>query len=180
MAHAVEQRSVAHRLFDDTRQSVRRTDFLLLEPRQDERAAHTGLHGVEVPQLPAPDFVHPDPLPRRAEVDDLLCHVPQAAQLFASRLESLGGTWGKVARRLIGLGPLPWAQIEVARPIVSVWLVHGAPKVQAVVKSRNRAGSRSLPHDCCGTAIRPSFPMLNLMTSPLRPNQRLDGSRSEG
>src|SRR3989442_3736112 len=137
MTHAVEERTVAHGLLDDAWQSVGRTDFLLLRGRQDKRATHPRLHRVQVAELATSHLVHPNPFPRRAQVYDLLGDVPQTAQLFARLLEALGCRRRQIARRLIGLGTLARAQIEVAGPVVSVRLVHGAPKVQA----RSRGGS---------------------------------------
>src|SRR5438445_13413315 len=101
MAHAVEQRPVAHRLFDDARQSVRRADFLLLGSRQDERPADARLHGMEIAELAASHLVHPYPFPRRAKVYDLLSHMAPVAQLFARPLQRLRGTPRAIAHRLI-------------------------------------------------------------------------------
>src|SRR3989442_1562258 len=67
MAHAVEKRPVAHRLFDDARQSVRRADFLLLGSRQDERPADARLHGMQIAQFAAAHKGELDNQPLRAE-----------------------------------------------------------------------------------------------------------------
>src|SRR5438093_706193 len=180
VAHAVEERAVPDRLLDDARQSIRRADFLLLGRGQNECAADTGLHGVQIAEFAASDLVHPHPFPRRPEVDDLFGDMAQAAELFAGFLETLGRAGRQIPRRLIRFGAFARAHVEVASPVVRVRLAHGAPKSTGAVKRRNRPGSSSRPHDWCGTAIRPPRPIVSLMTSPLRPNQRAEGSKSEG
>src|SRR4029077_9220658 len=160
MAHAVEQRAVAHGLLDDAWQSVGRADFLLLGSRQDECPADPGLHWMQVPQLAASHFVHPDPFPRRAQVDDLLGDVAQAAQLFARPFEPLGGAGRQIARRLIRLGTLARAQVKVAGPVVSVRLVYGAPKEQA----RSRGGID--PGKATGRPTAAGPPYARLSPSP--------------
>src|SRR5690349_19835657 len=131
MADTLEQCSVAHRLFDDARQSIGRADFLFFRARQDKRAADARLHRVQITELAAADLVHPHPLPGRAEVDDLLGHVAETAQVFPGFLEALGRARRQIPNGLVGLRPLARAQVQVGGPIIIVWLVHRAPKVQA-------------------------------------------------
>src|SRR6266576_325595 len=145
--HALKHRSIAHGLLDDPRQAVSRADLLLLGTGQHEGAADARLHRVQISQLAAADFVHPHPLPRGAEVDHLLGHMPETAEVFAGFLEPLRRAGREVACRLIGLGPLARAQVEMTRPVFSGWLVvHGAPKVQARSRGeieRDRAAGRT-------------------------------------
>ena len=73
---------------------------------------------MEVAELAAADFVHPDPFPRGAEIHHLLGHVSQIAQLFACFFESLRRARRQVAHRLIGLGTLARAQVKITGPII--------------------------------------------------------------
>src|SRR5206468_9187240 len=78
----------------------------------------------------------PDPFPRRAEVDDLLGDMAQVAQLFPGFLEALAGALRQITNGLVGFRALARAEVEMSRPVISVWLDHGAPIVQV----RSRAG----------------------------------------
>src|SRR5258706_4560564 len=147
MPDAPRHRPVRHGLLDDAWQAVRRADLVLLGIGQDERAADAGFHRVQVAELAPADLVHPHPLPGRAEVDDLLRNVSQRAQLLAGLLESLAGARRQVLHRLVGLGPLPRAQIKVCGPITCGLFGHRAPKLQARSRAipesitRNRPGA---------------------------------------
>src|SRR2546421_1692581 len=126
MPHPFGQRAVAHCLFDDARQSIARTDLMLFQSGEHERSAHARFHRMEIAELAATDLIHPYPFPGGAEIHDLLGDVPQVAQFFARLLETLCGAGREVARGLVRLGTLSWAQIEMRRPVLRRWFDHRA------------------------------------------------------
>src|SRR2546427_765198 len=114
--------------------------------------------------LAAADLVHPHPLPRRAEVHDLLGDVLQRPEPLAGPFEAARRPRRQVAQRGVDLGPLPRVQIEVRGPILGRWLtghwhdrppnlrhgsiptpVTGRDAASAVARRRPRPPGRHLP-----------------------------------
>src|SRR5262245_42055553 len=101
---------------------------------------------MEIAELAATDLVHPDPFPRGAEVHDLLRDVVQTPQWLARVIESVRGARRQIWNGLGGFRALARTQVEMGGRVVSVRLVHGAPKLRAPSSAgtgRDRAAART-------------------------------------
>src|SRR5207244_2514669 len=95
-AHAAGHATIANRLPRRARQPVGERELPLFLFRDNERTGEAGLHRMEVPELPPPDLVHPDPFPRGAHEHHLLRHMPEGPDALASTLEALRGPGTRV------------------------------------------------------------------------------------
>src|SRR5690348_17728458 len=124
-AHAAGHAAIANRLARRARQAVRYGELPLLLFADDERSGETRFHRMEVPELAPPDFVHPDPFPRRPHEDHLLRHVPERPDAFARALEALRRARGQVLAGRIRLGTLARRRVQVRGPITGGLVVDG-------------------------------------------------------
>src|SRR5207245_10242439 len=102
-AHAAGHATIANRLPRRARQPVGERELPLFLFRDDERTGEAGLHRMEVPDLPPPDLVHPDPFPGAAPEHHLLRHMPEGPDALATTLDSLRGARWQVLHGRLGL-----------------------------------------------------------------------------